>query len=329
MPIVSIIVPNYNHARFLTKRIESILRQTFQDFELILLDDCSTDGSRSILSKYAANPRVRVEFNDTNSGSPFRQWNRGIRLASGKYIWMAESDDYADERLLERLVPALEADARIAFAYCRSWHVSDDGQLDGFEDTRWNLSKSDRWATNFCVKGTDECRSYFPLSNPVQNASAVIFRKDLYESVGGADESFRICGDWKLWAAMALAGKIAYLKEPLNYFRSHNASVRNTGEQESRGIAEPLRVLRWLLTQVAPATPVLEEMRRRQAWRWVPFLMSTHVPFDEKRLILRDVRAIDPHPIRSALSPALATFQRKFMRHWRYLSSKLLPSLDA
>ena len=62
MPIVSVIVPNYNHARFLTKRIESILRQTFQDLELFLLDDCSTDGSRSILSKYAANPRVRVEI---------------------------------------------------------------------------------------------------------------------------------------------------------------------------------------------------------------------------------------------------------------------------
>lgn len=241
---------------------------------------------------------------------------------------MAESDDYADECLLERLVPALEADPTIAFAYCRSWHVSDYGQLDGFEDTRWNLSKSDRWPTNFCVKGTDECQNYFPRSNPVQNASAVIFHKDLYESVGGANESFRICGDCKLWAAMALAGKIAYLKEPLNYFRSHSASVRNTGEQ-GRGIAEPLRVLRWLLTRVAPATPVLEEMRRRQALRWVPFLMSTHVSFDEKRLILGDVRAIDPHPIRSALSPALATFQRKFMRHWRYLSSKLLPSLDA
>src|SRR5579859_5558884 len=118
MPKVSVVIPNYNHARFLRKRIDSVLQQTFQDFELILLDDCSTDDSRSILSSYAADPRVRLEFNEANSGSPFRQWNKGVRLALGKYIWIAESDDYADTRLLERLVPVLDDDSKIAFVYC-------------------------------------------------------------------------------------------------------------------------------------------------------------------------------------------------------------------
>ena len=84
MPAVSVIVPNYNHARFLRKRIDSILNQTFQDFELILLDDCSTDESRSILSEYASDPRVRLELNEVNSGSPFKQWNKGIRIARGE-----------------------------------------------------------------------------------------------------------------------------------------------------------------------------------------------------------------------------------------------------
>ncbi|HVB58282.1 MAG TPA: glycosyltransferase family 2 protein, partial [Candidatus Acidoferrales bacterium] len=100
MPTVSVIVPNYNHARFLRKRIDSVLQQTFQDFELILLDDCSTDDSRSILSSYAGDPRIRIEFNDANSGSTFKQWNKGVRLARGKYVWIAESDDYAGEKLL-------------------------------------------------------------------------------------------------------------------------------------------------------------------------------------------------------------------------------------
>src|ERR1700735_1956185 len=126
MPQVSVIVPNYNHARFLQKRIESVLRQTFQDFDLILLDDSSTDDSRSILSSYARDPRVTIEFNEANSGSTFRQWNKGVRLARGKYVWIAESDDYADERFLERLTAVLEGDAKIAFAYCRSWSVSAD-----------------------------------------------------------------------------------------------------------------------------------------------------------------------------------------------------------
>ena len=72
MPKVSIVVPNYNHARFLRRRVESVLRQTFQDFEVILLDDGSTDDSESILSQYGGDPRVRIEFNEVNSGSTFK-----------------------------------------------------------------------------------------------------------------------------------------------------------------------------------------------------------------------------------------------------------------
>src|SRR5258708_17607669 len=71
-PTVSVIVPNYNHARYLRKRIESLLRQTYQDFEVILLDDCSTDVSREVLASYQDNPRVRVEYNAENSGSVFK-----------------------------------------------------------------------------------------------------------------------------------------------------------------------------------------------------------------------------------------------------------------
>ena len=79
IPIVSIIVPNYNYARFLDIRMESILNQTFQDFEIILLDDHSTDNSVEIIEKYRNNPKVSyIDINKENSGSPFRQWKKGI-----------------------------------------------------------------------------------------------------------------------------------------------------------------------------------------------------------------------------------------------------------
>ena len=86
---------------------------------MFLLDDCSTDDSRSLLSSYADDPRVRIEFNEVNSGSTFKQWNKGVGLARGEYVWIAESDDYADERMLERLAAVLEAEPKVAFAYCR------------------------------------------------------------------------------------------------------------------------------------------------------------------------------------------------------------------
>ena len=105
MPTVSVIVPNYNHAPFLKQRIDSILRQTYQDFELILLDDCSTDGSREIMESYRNNPHVsHIVYGESNSGSAFRQWDKGIALAKGEWIWVAESDDYCEPFFLERLM---------------------------------------------------------------------------------------------------------------------------------------------------------------------------------------------------------------------------------
>ncbi len=187
-PTVSVIVPNYNHARFLPKRIESIFGQSFQNFELILLDDCSTDDSRSILCRYASDPRVRVEFNEVNSGSSFKQWNKGVSLARGEYVWIAESDDYADRQLLETLVTTLGADPTVMLAYCRSWRVTEDDQKNGFGDWYLDYLDPQRWTANFVTDGVEECQNYFVYSNPVPNASAVVFRRAGYQRVGGADE---------------------------------------------------------------------------------------------------------------------------------------------
>jgi glycosyltransferase involved in cell wall biosynthesis len=315
MPTVSVIVPNYNHARYLRQRIETVLKQTFQDFELILLDDCSTDESRPILSSYASDPRVRLALNTVNSGSTFKQWNKGVRLARGKYVWIAESDDYADERLLERLVAVLDSDPAVVFAFCRSWRIAEGDRLDGFVHF-YSDRLNPRWNADFCVDGREECRNSFPRFNPVRNASAVVFLKAVYESVGCADEAFRLSGDWKLWAAMALAGKMAYVAEPLNYQRYHGANVQ-TNTSAKVVTAENLEVVRWILNQVAPAEDVLQEVFEMQAGSWVPALLSAHVSLRSKLTILRSVRAVDPHPVRRALRPALLTVQRKLLRHWR------------
>jgi glycosyltransferase involved in cell wall biosynthesis len=319
-PTVSVVVPNYNHARFLPKRIDSILKQTFQDFELILLDDCSTDDSRSILSSYASDPRVRIEFNEVNSASSFKQWSKGIRIARGKYIWIAESDDYADGRLLERLVAVLDNDPAVAFAYCRSWVVDEDDELHGFEDSSHKHLDPHRWEMDFCADGREECRHYFIYNNPAANASSVVFRKAACELVGGVDDAMRTSGDWKLLAAMALTGRVAYLSEPLNYYRFHDATVRNR-MSGALIVTERLQVVRWILDRVTPTKAALEKACMDASDRWVPEVMSIHVPLGLKLKVLKSAAAIDPHPIRRALRPALLTVQRKFLRHWRSVGS--------
>lgn len=322
MPAVSVIVPNYNHARFLKQRIDSILNQTFQDFELILLDDASTDDSRSILSSYASDSHTRaVEHNDKNSGSTFKQWNKGVHLAQGEYVWIAESDDYADPRFLERLVSGLQDEPRAAFVYCRSWRADQGNGLDGYSEDHLAKFHPHLWTTDFVLDGREACRDYFIRVNPVPNASAVLFRRHIFHEIGGADESLRLCGDWKLWAAMALTGRFAYVSEPLNYFRFHDRSVRTQGISEHLNVTESLRVTRWMLEQLNVSEADIQRFCHAHAGRWVPFLMSTHVPMHTKREILDAVRTFDHHPIRNSIGPAFTTLRLKFLRHWRAIRS--------
>jgi glycosyltransferase involved in cell wall biosynthesis len=320
MPTVSVIVPNYNHAAFLRQRIDTILAQTYQDFELILLDDASSDDSRSILAEYSPDPRVRLDFNEVNSGSAFKQWNKGVGLARGQYVWIAESDDYADARFLERLVPALDADAATVISYCRSRRVEDD-RIEGFADPLLDPPDVLQWAADFASSGEELCRRYWVLANIVRNASSAVFRKAAYEGIGGADERLRLCGDWKLWASMALCGRVCYTSDPLNYYRLHAGSAWGKNADAALEIAEVLHVVRYVMDKAEPAEAVREKACQRLARGWVLVLLSLRVPMETKRRMLRDIRAIDPHLMRRLPPGAWMTARMKFRRHWRDLQS--------
>jgi len=315
-PKVSVIVPNYNHAPYLRQRIDSILAQTFQDFELILLDDASTDDSRSILISYSDNPHVSaVHFNEKNSGSTFKQWNKGVRLARGEYIWIAESDDYADPHLLGRMVPILDSKPQVVYASCRSWQVDAEGKVAGYADS--GAPQRSRHEHGTETDGHEECRNHFIHANPALNASSVLFRRTVYDQVGGADETLRICGDRKLWAAMALTGRLEYLNEPLNYYRAHDATVRAKGKYEALWQAEYLRVSCWMLTKVVPSESAREELRRRLPWIWPPAVSTWEIPLGRRISILRDAVAIDHYVAWQILPTGLGALRRKFMKHWR------------
>ena len=226
-PLVSVIVPNYNHARYLEQRIDSVLGQSFRDFELILLDDASTDDSRGVIARYTDRPGVRFEPNAVNSGTPFAQWNRGVSLARGRYVWLAESDDFAAPTLLEALVPLLERDASAVVAYCDSQRVDADGRHLGVFTALWaDAPDAGRWRQGFRRSGREECADQLIWKNTIPNASAVLFRRDAYRNAGGAPTTMRLCGDWMLWARLLQHGNVAYVPEPLNHFRQHAGSVR-------------------------------------------------------------------------------------------------------
>ncbi len=136
-PKVSVIVPNYNYARFLDRRLQSILNQTYTDLEIIYHDDCSTDDSEAVFAKYRSHPQIRAYENETNSGNAYAPINKCVALARGNYIWVAQADDYIEPTFLEVLVPILEENPNVGIAYCQSLMVDDDDIVVGsFADRR-------------------------------------------------------------------------------------------------------------------------------------------------------------------------------------------------
>lgn len=243
MPVVSVIVPNYNHERYLPKRLESILNQTFTDFELIFLDDASTDNSLRIFKRYAADPRIRTTLNTTNSGSPFKQWNRGIAMASGKYIWIAESDDFSDSLFLETLVPLLENHQSCSLVFCQSLFVDKQDRVVG-PFSYGQFSDNRRWRSDFQAAGKSELRRYFAISNVIPNASAVLFRAETVRGSTLAPENMHLAGDWMFWVRLLEKNDMVYVAKPLNYFRGvHEDSQRFRSTNAGLEILEGLDVL--------------------------------------------------------------------------------------
>ncbi|MFQ5569870.1 MAG: glycosyltransferase family 2 protein [Rhodothermales bacterium] len=225
VPKVSVIIPSYNHAPFLHRRIESVLDQTYQDFEIIYLDDASTDHSNEVFSAYAGDGRIRAFFNEVNTGIPGKQWNKGVREARGEYVWIAESDDYADKHFLEMLVTQLEAYPTAGLVYCQSWVVNERDEIIGSYDHHTEDFDRTRWKRNFFNKGKDELTNYLLYKNTIPNASAVLFRKRIYEEARYADEWVRYCGDWLLWVKMLMISDLVFVARPLNYHRRHTGSL--------------------------------------------------------------------------------------------------------
>jgi len=233
-PLVSVVVPNYNHAQFLPERITSIINQTYSNIEIIFLDDNSTDESIEIIEAFVdRDDRGRVLKNDVNSGSSFKQWRKGLREAKGKYVWIAESDDSADPELVQTLVARLEANDKAVLATCCPRMTSLEGNDLGIPKDWFADIGGKRWETDFSLTGQKMIAEILSKKNAILNASGVVFRNgpNLDEL---ANDKMRLCGDWLFWVRLLARGDFEYVARPLNYWRlgSSNARTKPAGEIE-------------------------------------------------------------------------------------------------
>lgn len=247
-PHVSVVVPNYNYERFLGERLRSIRNQTFQDFEVILLDDASSDGSVEIMREWAdARPGTQLVVNTSNTGSPFAQWMAGMELARSELMWIAEADDSCLPDFLAMLLPQF-ADRNVFLGYTKSVPVDVNGEPSGDYETLYlNRIANKRWSRPYVVTDHEEASLGLGIANCIPNASSVVFRRfepevTFAETVKG----MRMCGDWLFYLRAMRGGLVAYCEKPLNLHRRHPGTITQNMEGSRRYFDEFATVRRYV-----------------------------------------------------------------------------------
>lgn len=236
-PKVSVIVPNYNHAPYLRQRLDSIFNQTFQDFEVIILDDCSTDNSKEIIEEYRSKPQVsHIVYNETNSGSPFKQWAKGFELAQGEYIWIAESDDWAELNFLEENVPILAKDKTLSLVFCNSFN----------EDSSTEIKKQNSFDSSIKLSSKDMLLKYMNKGCAVYNASSVLFKANYANQVNQDYQNFKSSGDYFFWICLIEKGNVYYNYNCLNHYRIHYQNTSIIHQQSGQAFFEDLKIFKYL-----------------------------------------------------------------------------------
>lgn len=227
-PMVSVLIPSFNHAQFLSERIESILSQTYTDFEIIIIDDHSPDQSDEIIRRYVDLPFVTYIRNDINSGTPFAAWEKGSRMAKGKYIWLCESDDFAEKDFLQLSVKALEENSDCVLFYCNSNVVDMDSRIIGNSSEYFDgIWRDMRWKQPFVANGLQELENYQIRGQTVPNMSSTLIRRDVFiQAYTRHMKKYKLTGDWLFVGLIMQYGNVVFDPRSLSNFRKHQNTAR-------------------------------------------------------------------------------------------------------
>jgi len=234
---ITAVIPNYNYERFLGQRLYSILKQTTKIHEIIILDDCSKDNSRELIDKLINELRNYIKitkvYNSENSGSPFIQWEKGLKLAEGDYIWIAEADDYCEKNMIKELIKPIRKDKDIIISYVDTAFIDLDGNiLLKSIKPEIDIQKSGHWDKSYINKGIDEIKEYSFLNCTIANVSSCIIKKGKYINKIKDSRKYRQAGDWLFYVNCIENGNISYTNKVMNYYRVHGNNVSSTMNQK-------------------------------------------------------------------------------------------------
>lgn len=213
LPTVSFVVPCYKLASLLPECVHSILSQSYGDFEILILDDCSPDNTAEVARSFT-DPRVRYIRHEKNLGH-LRNYNYGITASRGKYVWLISADDYLrDANALQKYVDIMERHPNVGYAFSPGYGVR-DGQ-----ETRVLGCYSNRFDRDRILPGRTLLKRLLG-SNFVLTPSGLV-RRECYEKLSLFELDMPWCGDWYLWCLFALHYDVAYVADKLVCYREHH-----------------------------------------------------------------------------------------------------------
>jgi glycosyltransferase involved in cell wall biosynthesis/GT2 family glycosyltransferase len=245
-PEVSVIVPAFNHSLYIAERIESILSQSLQDFEIVILDDCSDDDTVAIAERFCSDSRVRLIQNAANSGSPFKQWKLGLEMASSPICWIAEGDDSCSTNFLEMLLPAFD-DEQTSIAFCATKIMDEQGIVnDDALNGYYSQSSFPFKAERVKLDGFAAVECGFGAACLIVNASSTLIKRGAILDILDRASTFKMCGDWLVYLHALKSGKLFYTNQATNFFRRHVESAVHKFEGTPRYFEERFQISKFV-----------------------------------------------------------------------------------
>lgn len=267
---VSVVIPNYNYKKYLKKRVDSILRQTYPIYELIFLDDASIDGSQTRIEEIIQEikkrkPELKVKriFNKQNSGRVIRQWKKGFEEAEGDFIWIAEVDDLSRKNFLAEVMKGFE-NPEVVLSYSESMVINAWGLMI-VPDFRWSRDreKTGHYDKDYVKDGKKEIEEIMAIRCTIPNVSAVVFRRN-QKFLKYLEQAlkYRQVGDWYFYIRVLEQGKISYSHKSLNCFRVHDNSATKNSRKGGEHYREVLLMHKMFQEKFKLSEDVLDRMNK-------------------------------------------------------------------
>jgi glycosyltransferase involved in cell wall biosynthesis len=208
--LVTVYITNFNYANYIEKSIQSVLNQTYKNFELIIIDDGSTDNSKSIINKYLENPKVRIIF-QKNKG--LNQTNNvAVKSSNGEFVMRLDADDYLDENALLVMVRTIQRSKKLGLVFSNYYYVDKNENITG-QELRFDFKKEVEL-----------------LNQPAHGACSLIRKSALLE-IGAYSNEFSCQDGWDLWLKIIENYDVENVKLPLFYYRRHEKNLTNNQEK--------------------------------------------------------------------------------------------------